>query len=260
MAEAAPTVAITRSVEDNRSLSARLESLGLDVVAVPLIEVAPASDDGRALGAAIEELAAYDWVVLTSANGVRAMTEAMAGQSHPSEQSWPNGVSVAAVGPATAAAAAAAGLPVDLVPTVATADALAAAFPDPPEGGDRVLAPLAQLAGDTIVDGLGAKGWRVERVEAYRTVAPVDQASTPGLAAGLATAPGVDAVAFFSPSTVDRWVDRFGCAAAVAVCVGPSTAARAEQQGFAQVLTAEPHSEDGVVAALEKLLVDRPLP
>lgn len=252
MAEPSPTVAITRSVEDNRSLAARLEALGFQVVEVPLIEVAPPSDDGRALAAALDDLAAYDWVVVTSANGVRALARAIGADVDErrwpdgDERRWPDGVAIAAVGPTTAHVAEAAGLPVALVPEVATAAALADAFPiRGPDDAGRVLAPLAELAGDTIVDGLRAKGWQVERVEAYRTRPP----------AGRPTVNDVDVTAatFFSPSAVDRWVDRFGSGAPLAVCIGPSTTNRATERGFSRVVMADPHTEDGMVAVLEAL-------
>lgn len=251
MAEPSPTVAITRSVEDNRSLAARLEALGFQVVEVPLIEVASPSDDGRALAAALDDLAAYDWVVVTSANGVRALARAIG--TDVDERRWPDGVAIAAVGPTTAHVAEAAGLPVALVPEVATAAALADAFPIRlPDDGGRVLAPLAELAGDTIVDRLGAKGWQVERVEAYRTRAPAERPAVNDVDLAAAT--------FFSPSAVDRWVDRFGSGAPLAVCIGPSTTNRATERGFSRVVTADPHTEDGMVATLENLVAGRPLP
>ncbi len=255
--EPRPVVAVTRSIEDNRSLQSRLESLGYPVLAVPLIQVVAPADDGRALRAAVADLSVYDWVVLTSANGVRSVAAARAGAP------WPEEVSVAAVGPATATAARSAGMPVRLVPEVATASSLVDAFPpassdagEAPGAGDasdgrgaarhgRVLAPLAELAGDAISDGIGAKGWRVDRVEAYRTTANTDITDDPRSAGSEA-----EVVTFFSPSVVDRWVDRFGVSPAVAVCVGPSTAARAEAAGFERIVTADPHTEDGVVLAL----------
>ncbi|GAA2237746.1 hypothetical protein GCM10010413_43240 [Promicromonospora sukumoe] len=91
----------------------------------------------------------------------------------------------AAVGPATQQALAAHGLAVDLVPTNATGAGLAEAFPAAP--GDpspadaspatgaarehRVLLSLGDLASDTLRAGLVAKGWAVDVVTAYRTVA-----------------------------------------------------------------------------------------
>ncbi len=252
-----PLVAVTRSIEDNRSLTDRLARLGFEVVAVPLVEVAAPTDGGRALGAAVAGLPDYDWVVLTSVNGVQSVGRVLDGRP------WPAGVSVAVVGPTTAEAARSAGLPVDLVPGVATAAALVDGFPPAPSptgpGSGRVLAPLARLADATVEQGLTAKGWRVDRVEAYRTAAPADERSPEAPDGDLHDAVDedldhhLDAVAFFSPSVVDRWVDRFGPAGAVAVCIGPSTAARARDRGLRRVVMATPHTEDGVVAALGRL-------
>lgn len=86
----------------------------------------------------------------------------------------------AAVGPATAQALATRGVAVDLVPAVATGAGLAEAFPaapahrasaHPAPTAPRVLLPLGDLAADTVRAGLVAKGWAVDVVTAYRTVA-----------------------------------------------------------------------------------------
>lgn len=91
----------------------------------------------------------------------------------------PEPVRWAAVGPATQQALAARGVAVDLVPEIATGAGLAAAFPAAPrepgapdaEPAPRVLLPLGDLAADTVRAGLEAKGWAVDVVTAYRTVA-----------------------------------------------------------------------------------------
>ncbi|WP_169736495.1 uroporphyrinogen-III synthase, partial [Promicromonospora kroppenstedtii] len=77
----------------------------------------------------------------------------------------------AAVGPATKHALAAHGLSVDLVPETATGAGLADTFPTAPGTAPRVLLPLGDLAADTVRAGLVAKGWVVDVVTAYRTVA-----------------------------------------------------------------------------------------
>ncbi|MFD7021413.1 uroporphyrinogen-III synthase [Promicromonospora sukumoe] len=91
----------------------------------------------------------------------------------------------AAVGPATQQALAAHCLAVDLVPRTATGAGLADAFPEAPSDQSpadadpatgaapvpRVLLPLGDLASDTLRAGLVAKGWSVDVVTAYRTVA-----------------------------------------------------------------------------------------
>jgi uroporphyrinogen-III synthase len=250
------TVVVTRSVGDNASLAAELERRGFEVVAVPLVEVVAPADGGAALERAVASLDGEPprWVVLTSVNGVRALARAMSAVR--GDRPWPAGVDVAAVGPSTAAEARAAGMPVALVPSEATGTSLVESFPPAPptgRGRRRVLAPLAELAGSTIEDGLGSKGWTVDRVEAYRTADPggdgPDGDNTAGCVAGAA------AITFFSPSVVDRWIERFGgTVPPVVVCIGPSTAGRARQRGLGGVIVAEPHTEAGVVGALERAL------
>lgn len=242
-------VAVTRSIDDNRPLAAELAERGWRVVSVPLIEVVAPADGGRELDRALSELDRYRWVVLTSVNAVRAIAQRRSGQP------WPAAVEVAVVGPTTGRAADQAGLPVDLVPTEATAEALVEAFPHHDGGNPRVLAPLAALASSTVQEGLAAKGWLVERVEAYRTIAP-ETSIADSLPVGVTE---VAVVTFFSPSAVDRWVDLLGpgALAATAVCIGPSTAARARARGFTIVVTADPHTEAGVV---ESVGLGAPLP
>ena len=118
------------------SSAPRLTALGATVVHVPLIEIAEPLDGGVALHQALARLAAFDWLVVTSANGARRAGPAAA--DHPA-------VRLAAVGPATAAAlaAAASGRDVDLVPALAQAEGLLAAFPRQPA---RVLLAQADRA------------------------------------------------------------------------------------------------------------------
>ncbi len=237
-------IIITRSVADNRSLAAELTRRGGTVIELPLVEVLPPPDE-RELVKAVESIAGYRWVVLTSVNGVEAVGRAMGGTQ------WPAGTDVVPVGPATAAAARAAGMStVDPAP-VATAAALVEAFPpaDGSPGTVDVLAPLAELAGPTVEDGLGGKGYRVTRVTAYRTAAPDLTGEDRGR---LDAARGADAVAFFSPSVVDRFPSDL--LPSVVVCIGPSTAARVTERGLAEPIVASSHTEAGVVKALVDVL------
>ncbi len=277
---------VTRSAVDNRRLAQVLSELGATVIPVPLVAVLAPDDGGRALAAAVRNLADYRWVVLTSVNGVEAVRSALAGAP------WPAEVLVAPVGPATAAAARSAGMAVGPVPETATAAALVDGFAptgtarsgsgdtassggrdtassggrDTASGGrdterdrpripgpPRVLAPLAELAGATVVDGLRAKGYRVDRVTAYRTAAPTGDADrSPDGGPDPASVAAADAVTFFSPSAVDRFVRRFGPEGApeTVVCIGPSTTERAASHGFERLVAASPHTEAGVVDAL----------
>ena len=202
-------------------LAALLRDLGAAVVDCPVIAIEPLPLDG----ASVE---GYDWVVFTSANGVE-------------HSSAPSGAQVAAVGPATADALRERGIAVDLMPDEAVAEALVDAFPN---GDGRVLLPQAKAARTVLADGLRTKGWHVDVVHAYDTVAvPLSDQQR----ADAATA---DAIAFTSSSTVTNYLDARGPVPAVVVCIGPATADTAQEHGLAVTAVAAPHTLDGVVDAL----------
>ncbi|MDH4279743.1 MAG: uroporphyrinogen-III synthase [Acidimicrobiia bacterium] len=250
-----PRVVLTRAAEHNAALARRLDKVGLDSLSVPMIEVRPPQDGGNALEAAVAGLDLYHWLIVTSANGVRAVTRMLEQVDRP----WPDHLRVGAVGPATAAEAEANGWPVHFTPQRATALDLAAEFDPAPDDGPpiRVLAALAELGGATVKKGLSEKGYRVDHVIAYRTVSPDPLDDPDDEAAFTRTITDAAAVTFTSPSTVTRFVNRFGADVVppVAVCIGPRTAKRAERLGVPVTAVADPHTEDGLIATLATLLV-----
>ncbi|MGI9612214.1 MAG: uroporphyrinogen-III synthase, partial [Acidimicrobiales bacterium] len=160
------TVVVCRAEAEARPLLEELESRGASTVALPLHRLAAPADGGAALDDAIADIDAYTWLAVTSANGVRALASRLG-------DGIPTSLSVAAVGPATADALAELAIHVDLVPSRATAADLVAAFPIA-EAGSRVLAPLNEAAADTLAAGLEAKGYTVDRVDAYRMLPLLD--------------------------------------------------------------------------------------
>jgi uroporphyrinogen-III synthase len=98
--------------------------------------------------------------------------------------------------------------------------------------------------------GLRTKGWLVDEVVAYRTVA-----GDPG-PGQLAAAGRADAIAFTSSSTVERTVDLLGPGGVppVVVSIGPVTSASARAAGLEVTAEASPHTiaalADAVVEAL----------
>jgi len=233
------SVVVCRAVADAESLLERLQSVGAEPVSVPLHQRDAPSDDGQALRRAIEAIDSYDWLVVTSANGVRAVLAELG------DRALPASLHVAAVGPATTAAFTDAGVEVDVVPPRATAADLAASLP-PARAGEVVLVPLNEAADDTLECGLEARGYAVDRVDAYRMTEPQPP---PGEHEAVAAA---DAVLFTAPSIVDRFCDRFGEAAVpdVVVCIGPSTGERARDRGLDRLVVATTSSEEGLIEAL----------
>jgi uroporphyrinogen III methyltransferase/synthase len=242
------TVVVTRAREQASGLRARLEGLGARVVELPAIEIQP-------VDVAVPDLAAYDWLVLTSANGVDALFDRGLRPAGLDARALA-GLRVAAIGPGTAGALAARGITADLVPERFVAESLLDAFPAPEpvrgRAGARVLLARAQQARDVLPDGLRARGYDVEVLVLYRTVT-----GRPDDGALAAVRDGtVDAVTFTSSSTVRNFCDVVGGPTRprpdgpLVVSIGPVTSATARELGLFVDVEAGEHTVDGLVAAL----------
>lgn len=246
------TVVVTRASEQARDLLDRLVASGAEVVAAPTIEILDPVDGGAALVEVLTGPVSYDWLVVTSPNGAERILDALGhagGDGHTG--SLGAGVRVAAIGPGTAEVLARAGLSVDLQPERYVAESLLEAFGDPPPGGGRVLLARAAVARDVLPDGLRARGWTVDVVDAYRTVGARYDDDT------RARVGAADAITFTSSSTVRNFVDAMGGSGPalahvppIVVCIGPVTAATAEALGFRVTAVAEEHTIDGLVSSL----------
>ncbi|HEX9890785.1 MAG TPA: uroporphyrinogen-III synthase [Actinomycetota bacterium] len=234
------TVLVTRPVERADPLVALLEERGATALIAPAIRYAPPR--GKDLERAVARTAegGFAWVVFTSAATVSSWFERASG---------PIPAKVAAVGPATRLALEEHGVAVDLVPPTFTTAALGDAFPP---GTGSVLLPRADVAPPELQDALEAKGWTPVRVEAYRTL---PAGSLPDKAARALAEGRVDAVTFTSASTVDGFVAAAGpVEGPKVVCIGPVTAEAARAAGMTVHAVADPHTTEGLVAAVERAL------
>lgn len=234
-------ILVTRAHTQASRLTALLESHGAAAVEVAMIEIIEATDGGRALTASAFRLSEFEWLVLTSPNGV----ERFAKQLSDHNISVPADLRVAAIGTATASALAAVGITVDLVPSRHITEGLLAEFPEPVAGG-RVLLPQGNIARPKLQEGLAAAGWQVLRVEAYRTVEAQIDASDREIVSS------ADIVTFTSSSAVDRFCDLIGVdhVPPLVACIGPATASTAAGRGLYVDVLAEEHTIDGLVRAL----------
>ncbi|MGD0982331.1 MAG: uroporphyrinogen-III synthase [Acidimicrobiales bacterium] len=222
-------------------MAERLADAGARVLEVPVIEIADPLDQGAALLRAISRIEEFEWVVFTSANAVERCWRHLGGGRAL------GGVKVAAIGDATAAALAGHDVVADLVPERFVAESLVEVFPDPVRPGEaQVLLPCAADARDVLPNGLRDKGWRVEVVEAYRTVRPTLDAYD------FASLEDADAVTFTSPSTVNGFLELAGAALVppVVACIGPVTARAALKAGLSVDIVAAVHTVEGLVGAL----------
>jgi uroporphyrinogen-III synthase len=222
-------IVVTRP--ESKSLADELERLGAEVTIVPLIEIRPA--EGRALEDAIDTMASYDWVVLTSVNGVAAVAKGLAGLA---------GSQVAAVGPVTAAAIQELGVAPAFVAKRASDD-IAEGLGD--IAGKRVLLPQADIAEAHLAEELRGRGADVETVVAYRTIL-VEPPMWGILPLRIA-----DAVVLASGSACRSLAAAGGAGGgAMLVCIGPKTAKVAREVGLKVGLVADETTADGIIRAL----------
>ena len=243
-------IVVTRARGQADALASRLEALGAAVVEMPAIEIqAPA--DAAPLDRAIAELASYDWLIFTSANGVKFFLDRL-DRSAADLRSLR--AKICAIGPATRAAVEALHLKVDLMGKEYVAEGLLAAFAAHDLAGKRVLLPRAAVARDLVPVELTRRGARVDVVEAYRTVMPEDAASRAGEVFGVAHRPEI--VTFTSSSTVRNTVAAVGPAALAGVkvaSIGPVTSRTARELGLTVDAEAREFTIDGLVEAVLRL-------
>jgi uroporphyrinogen III methyltransferase/synthase len=240
-------VLVTRAKGQAEALSGRLRALGADVIELPTIEIRPAENAG-ALDEAIASLACYDWLIFTSANGVRFFLDAL---DRSAVDLRALRAKICAIGPATRAAVEALHLKVDLMGKEYVAEGLVEAFAAHDLSGKRVLLPRAAVARDLVPTELARRGARVDVVEAYRTVIPEDAAARAKEIFAAAHRP--DFVTFTSSSTVQNFVTVAGAdvlKGVRVVSIGPVTSETARGLGIAIAAEAKPFTVDGVVEAV----------
>lgn len=256
---AAKRIVVTRPAAQAVRLLDKLRAEGAIPVAAPAIRILP-PDDNSALLAAAEALNTFDWLIFTSANGVRALLSARAPGA-----TWPSGVRVAAVGNATARALNDAGIDVDFQPSAAVAEALGRELPI--AGGSTLLWPRGNLASVELAATLTTRGARVTDVVAYRTVADVELL---GIVDALRDR-RVDAITFSSASTVRHVVEGLAAGGVrierlpaetrpLIVCIGPVSAAAARECALPVDGIADPSDDDGLIAALIRSFANRRAP
>ena len=246
---------VTRPLAQAADLSDRLRDLGAEVIELPTIRILDAPDPAP-LRKAAASLGAYDWLVLTSVNGVRKLQEAM--EAAGSTAAEAPALRTAAIGPATGGRVRAAGFAAPLVPDRYRAEALLAAILTEVGGslsGRRVLLPRASGARRVLPEGLRAAGAEVHEVTAYVTAA--DEERAPWLRRRLEE--GVDWITFTASSTVRSFRALAGAelGRARVAAIGPITAATAREMGLPVHVVAPVHTIAGLVEALAEAEVAR---
>jgi uroporphyrinogen III methyltransferase/synthase len=237
---------VTRARHQARDLGQQLEGLGARVIYCPAIRIT-APEDPAPFQAAVQQLATFDWLILTSANGVEALVEELNRQDKSTRM--PTHLRVACVGPATADALKQHGIETAAVPGEFTSDHIADLVLESATRAPRVLLARAAGANAELPARLRAAGADVVDVQSYRSVPDLDNLAE--VDAQLRRG-AIDLVTFTSPSTAEHLLrglsgalDRVTFAA-----IGPMTAQRLRELGLRAHIVAQDHTADGLVRAI----------
>jgi uroporphyrinogen III methyltransferase/synthase len=244
---------ITRAAAQSEALALELSARGALPVVLPLVSFAE-PEDFAPLDRAIAEMQQFDWLILTSAQAVRAIAQRATDLGKPFVRT-DSQLRVACVGPVTAEAARDAELSVAYVAVTHNGVGLANELRGKLQGA-KVLLPRSDRANPDLPASLERFGARITEVIAYRTVRPTesDQDNLKKVAAGQA-----DAILFFSPSAVQHFAELAGIRQLrqfqdqlAVTAVGPVTAKALREVGVDRIVMASETTAASVIDALEK--------
>jgi uroporphyrinogen-III synthase len=244
-------ILVGRARHQAGSLSASLRGLGARVIEIPFIDIRKPSTF-QPLDIALKNLKIYDWLILTSANGVEAMWNRL--RKLRIVRKNLQHLQIAAIGPATKKAIVKHGLKVKMVPEEYVAESVVKGLRDK-VSGKRVLLVRAKVARDVIPEELRAADALVDVVEAYETVVPEkSRARLRSLMKNANRRPHV--VTFTSSSTARNFAELLGNARARSLknvqcaSIGPVTSATLRELELPVAIEAREFTMGGLIRAI----------
>jgi uroporphyrinogen-III synthase len=246
-------VLVGRARHQAGALSSRLRELGAQVLEIPFIEIRK-PQSFKTLDRSLKNLGDYDWLILTSVNGVDAMWERLKKLGITRREL--KHLHIAAIGPATRKAIEKQGLRVNVVPQEYVAESVVLSLRRR-VNGKRVLLVRAKIARDVIPRELRAAGAHVNVVEAYETVVP--KSSRTRLRAVLKNERRTpDFITFTSSSTVRNFVKLLGKMSshtlrdAKLASIGPVTSATLRECGMRVDVEAVEYTIPGLIEGIKR--------
>ena len=248
---AATRILVGRARHQAGSLSAGLRGLGARVIEIPFIEIRKPTTF-QPLDNALKNLKTYDWLILTSANGVEAMWNRLR-KLRVARKNLQH-LQIAAIGPATKKAIVKHGLKVKMVPEEYVAESVVKGLRDK-VNGKRVLLVRAKVARDVIPEELRGAGALIDVVEAYETVLPAkSRVRLRSLMKDAKRRPQV--VTFTSSSTARNFAELLGSARARSLknvqfaSIGPVTSATLRELELPVTIEAREFTMGGLIRAI----------
>ena len=248
------TVLITRAVSQATQFRDQLQTQGAKVMEMPALEIGPPTSWAE-LDEAISQLSTFDWLILTSSNGVDAFFERLSEQGKDGRALA--GVKIAVVGKKTAKSLAHRSLKPDFIPPNFVADSLVDHFPESVEQ-KKILFPRVESGGrEVLIQGLRQQGAEVIAVPAYESRCPAD---IPTEVLTALKEKQVDVITFASSKTVHNFCTLVASALGddwqqtlTRVClasIGPQTSKSCEELFDRVDIEAQEYTLDGLTDAI----------
>ncbi|MDE5412420.1 uroporphyrinogen-III synthase [Alkalihalobacterium chitinilyticum] len=240
------TIGVTRAKEQSRSFIKKIEAQGGIAVAVPLLAF-QSPKDKQPIQKALSHLHTYDWLVITSANGVHFFLNEVDEMDKRSELMTKQ---IAVVGTKTEEVLQSYGLTASLLPDQFVAESLLEKLQTNLHKDSHILLVKGNLSRDVLYDGLKEDGFSVEEVTVYETV---ENEEVEDNLVHMLTNHKLDYLTFTSPSTVQHFINMVNKnhltldEQITFVCIGPITAQAAEQWNLQPLLVAKEFTTEGMI-------------
>lgn len=243
-------IVITRDKDQATGLIDVLETYGAECLVFPTIKIS-AVDDWTECDEALQEINSYQWIIFSSANGIRYFL----GRTR-ELKSTPYKNKIAVVGKKTLWELESLGLKADLIPDTFSAAGLIESFKNEKIADNKILIPTSEIARDELQIGLKNLGANVNRITVYQNECRQDQSTEHILNA--IEQNSMDAVLFLSPSAFECFTKILGPQACgnlkktkvVIAAIGTTTATAIESAGFKVGIIPEKGLQESMVQAV----------
>jgi len=246
------SIVVTRDIPGNADFAAKIVRRGGNPLEFETIRIKPLTDSNDFLRM-LAKISQYDWAVFTSGNGVTTFFDAL--QSLGKDARVFGSAKVAAIGGRTAERLSEFGIKADFVPGIFTSRELGKQLIGFTNlRNKKILLLRSQLASNELVEILAGAGAEVDNVALY--TAQAAESDSAWLVEGIGKGT-IDWLTFASPSSVDGFFKQIGTEAVNSgkvkvASIGPVTSERLKELGVAVDVTAEEHTLDGLLDAVEE--------
>ena len=244
-------IVITRARAQASGLVSQLTKMGAHCLEIPTIRIIP-SEDTAPLKTAIDNIKDYDWLVLTSVNGVKFFFDTLFDMGK--DVRALGHLKFACIGPVTKERLGDYGIIGDILPETYRAESVIDAFSGIEMQGKKVLLPRAKVARTILPEELTRMGAIVDEVTAYETILS-DEGKEQLIS--MLTDKEIDAVTFTSSSTVSNFMSLLESQNAADLLknvtiasIGPITSDTARSFGIKPDIEAIPYTIPGLVDGL----------